>query len=235
MELRYKCQSNELYFAEKLSQLIDAVIRKRETALYNSIVLQYGDFATDEPDVTNKIKTTSTADANNRFMPTAFEDIGTTAEYTGYCGKPIVLGGRTMDKYMRAMNAGCCSLEGVDYGELASQYGMMFLNSYRADEAFGSDYFFTVAPGALQLIEWLEYEGPDGINFVDTEIYKQMVITDPATGARLDLKINLNCDGKWHVFVRSYFKLVTLPQDMFYAGDRLEGVNFVNRWVISNP
>lgn len=237
-ELKTKCMSNELYFAEKLQQTIDAVVRKRETKLFNAMELMYGGFSAGEPDVTAKVKSVATRQTNPANLDAdAMAQIGISTRYAGYCAPPVVFGGREMGDYMRKLNAGCCYTEGgYDIGGLLSQYGMAFLESYRADDSFGTDGFMTVQPGAMQLVEYLEYEGTDGqINTIDSDLLKLTVIMDPRTGARFDLKINVDCNGVYHVFVRSYFKLITLPVDMFYAGDRLNGVNFLNRFQIVNP
>jgi len=234
MELRYKCKDNELIFAEWLQQGIDVLLRKRETKLFTQLDLLRGGFPTDEPGVTLGVKSVKTQYSDGKYNPDMFAQIGTAARYMGYCGNPIVIGGRATGQYFRETAAGCCSASGINVADLAAQYGMGVLESYRADTAFGSTNFFSVAPGAAQLIEWLEFEGPDGINYFDTGVFKQMVITDPSTGARIDMKLNVDCNGKISVFLRSYFKLVALPTDLYSVGDRLAGVNFINEYVIAN-
>lgn len=238
MELREKCKSNRLYFAEKLQQAIDVIIRLREERLTNSLELMYGGFSVGEPNVAAKIKTVATRQGvgSPNLDTDALSQISVSTTYAGYCDRPIILGGREMYDYMSKLRAGCCYTDGgYDIRAMLDQYGMMFVNSMFADAAFGTDGFISFAPGAIQLIEWLEYEGPDGnLNMVDTEALKFTVITDPRTGARLDLKIVLDCFGNYSVFLRSYFKLITLPTDMYYSGDRLYGVNQLNRFRINN-
>lgn len=230
-ELRDKCKDNNTYIMEKLQQSIDVVLRKRETKLYNALALMYGNFAVGEPDVAAKIKTVQTIGADGRFSTDALEEIPTSTRYAGYCTAPIVLGGRIMGKYMKSVSAGCCAIDGINVGELALKYGMGFLESYRADSSFGVNNFMTIQPGAVQVADWLEYEGAQ----VDEGTVKLMTITDPETGVVLDLKINMDCNGNMSFFVRSYFKAISLPGDLFYVGDRLAGVNFVNKFVITNP
>lgn len=235
MDLRYTCEENTVRIARTIMQLMDVVMRKRETMLFDSVLLQYGNFAADEPDVTDKIKTVSTLDAEDRFSIDAMEDIGVATRYAMYAGLPVVIGGRTMSKYMRALAAGCCSRDGINIGELQSSYGMYFLESYRADAQWGNDYFMTLDAGAVQLLEWLEFEGPEGVNYFEMDNFKAMVLVDPRSGARFDVKIVIDCNLNINIFVRSYFKLVTLPQDLFYSTDRLSGVNWLNRYHIVNP
>jgi len=233
-ELRYKCEENTRYMAKKIQQAINVLSRKRETVLFEQLALMNGNFAVGEPNVTAKVKTVQTRDADGKFSTDMFTEIGTASRYASYCGNPIVIGGRNVGKYMREVSAGCCSMDGINVADLAAQYGMGFIESYRADDSFGDDNFFTVAPGAIQIIDWLEYEGPEGINYIDTGIYKQMVLVDPFTGYKYDVKINVDCNGNHNIFIRSYFKLISLPTDVFYSTDRLAGVNFINQYAIDN-
>lgn len=235
MELRYTCEENTVRLARTIMMLMDVVMRKRETMLFQSLLLQYGNFAAEEPDVTDKIKEVSTTDADGRFSVDAMEDIGVATRYAMYAGLPVVIGGRTMSKYMRALAAGCCSKDGINIGELTQSYGMFFLESYRADAEWGSDYFMSMDAGAVQLLEWLEFEGVNDLGFIDMGNTVAMVLSDPRSGARFDVKIVTDCNLNINIFVRSYFKLVTLPQDLFYSTDRLTGVNFLNRYEIVNP
>lgn len=236
-DLRERCQANELYVAEKIQQAIDAVLRKRESKFFTQVNLLNGKFASDFPDdviITDDTLQVATKYDDGKFNPDMLETIGSASRYNAYCSNPVIIGGYNVGKYFRAVQAGCCSLDGINIADLSAQYGRAFVESYRADSIFGKDEFMTMALGAAQVLEYLEFEGPRGINMIDTEIYKQMVVTDPSTGARLDLKMNFDC-GVWHIFVRSYAKVVALPSDVFYSGDRLSGVNFINRYKIVNP
>jgi len=235
MELRYTCEENTARIAREIMMLIDVVGRTRETLLFQSLLLQYGNYANDYPGVTNKILAVETKYSDGRYNVDAFENLGTAARWNAYCRQPFVIGGVNWGKYMRATNAGCCSKDGINVADLAAQYGMMFSESYRADAEWGLDYAMMLDPGAVQLLEWLEFEGPAGVTVFGTENFKAFTVVDPRSGARYDVKIVVDCNLTMNIFVRSYFKLVTLPQDMFYTEDRLAGVNFVNRLHIVNP
>lgn len=235
-DLIRRCESNQEYFSRTLQMLIDQVTRARETILYTDMATMGGAFSVNEPDVTDNVKDIATAYANGTLDPKGIANIVTATRYAGYMTGPIIFGGRQMGIYINELESGCCSIDGVNVAELYARYGRVFLESYRADNAFGADGFFTVAPGALQMLEWSEYEGTSGsFNFIDSDLLKQMVIIDPRTGLKYDFKMVIDCNGIASIFIRSWFKLVNLPADAFYSGDRLFGVNWINEFNINNP
>lgn len=235
-QLKKRCEENATYFQRTLQQLIDQITRARETMLYTELAAMGGAFSVNEPDVTSDVKSIPTAFVNGTLDPTGMAEIVTATRYAGYQTGPIIFGGRSMGIYFNKINAGCCSIDGVDIDKLHSQYGFAYLESYRADDAFGATSFFSVAPGAVQLLEWSEYEGDAAnLNFIDTPQLQARTIIDPRTGSKYDYKMVMDCNGKISIFVRSWFKLVNLPADAFFAGDRLEGVNWINEFVIDNP
>lgn len=234
--LKKRCQANADYAAQVIQQLIDNVTRKRESMLYADLATMYGSFSAGEPDVTLDVKSIETAFANGTLNPDGMAEMVTATRYAGYNRGPVVFNGRAMGIYFRKINAGCCSIDGVDIDQLHAQYGFVSLESYRADDAFGDDGFITVNPGAAQILEWSEYEGdPDNLNFIDTPQFKAMPIIDPRTGSKYDMKWVMDCNGKISIFIRSWFKLASLPADAWYVGDRLNGVNWINRFEINNP
>ena len=239
MHLIDKCQDNASYFADKMMQLIDVMDRTLETKLVNSLALLNGTFAVGEPDVTVKTKTVKTARASAQgsgLDTNAWVQTVQATRYAGYPTAPIVFASRAYEEYARSIQAGCCYADwGYDVSKLAADYGQAVLGGYRFDNAFGTNQYMTAAAGALQLLEWQEYEGPRGINVVDTEVYKQTVLISPRTGAKYDIKMNMDCNGKISIFARKYYKLVTMPTDVFLLDDRLSGVNRVNLFKITNP
>lgn len=234
-ELSTTCEDNSERFARTLMMLMSQVDRKMESTLFDQLLAQYGSYAVDYPGVTDKILAVQTKYSDERYNVDAFENLGTAARWNAYCSVPFVIGGVNWGKYMRATNAGCCSRDGINVAELAAQYGMIFAESYRADAQWGLDYAMMLDAGHAQLIEWLEFEGPNGINMFDMADFKAMVIVNPRNGNRYDVKITVDCNLNISIILRKYFKLATLPDDMFYAEDRLSGVNGINRLVIDNP
>lgn len=232
-ELTRRCEDNAIFFARKINQLINQLARKRETAMFSQLALLNGNFAAGIPGtIVSKTKNVSTLGADDKFSTDMFTAIGTDARYNSYCSNPIVIGGYAPGQYFREVKAGCCAADGRNVFTLAEQYGMSFLESYRADNAFGASGFMVVDKGAVQMLQYSAYEGE--LNYLDLGTLQQMSFVDPNTGIKYDIKINIDCNGIFNVFVSSWAKLVGLPNDMYYSDDRLSGVTFVNKYQIVN-
>lgn len=231
-DLAYKCEDNTRFMAMKIAQIMNQIERAIETEAFTQTATLRGNYASDFPGVTDDVLVVQTRDADDKFNTNAFVSVGSAARWNAYPSAPILVGGLQWDQYMKEINAGCCAIDGINVADLAAQYGMGFMSSYRADTAFGSGGAMMMAPGAIQFLEYLEYEGL--ANF-DLGTVQQMVIISPITGQRFDMKINIDCNGIFNIFLRKTFKLVTMPTDVFYPDDRLFGVNFVNELQITNP
>lgn len=239
-QLRYKCEQDDQYMAKLIMGMMDQLGRKIESHNFEQLFLLKGEFSTD-------IASVGTVDGSDDFavatvIPSTvnfnfdlLQKVPTATKYSGYSMPPILIGGAKLQMYLEAAKAGCCAASGINIAEIYSQYGLAAINSYRADASFGgADHFLSMEPGAVQLISWNEYEGIQGINTVDTEIYKQTILIDPKNGMKYDFKANMDCNGKWSFFLRCYSKLAGLPNDLYNSADRLEGVTFVNGFKIVN-
>lgn len=152
-------------------------------------------------------------------------------------GNVAIFGGGIMRQYAQLTQAGCCSDEGLDLGQLWSQYGYSYNYDKRVKAALGEDTeFLIVAPGALQMLNytrspWKEglpaYVG-EGSNYVHT------VIQDPATGLPFDMTVQDNC-GTVTMNLTYTGKLIGLPYDMYATGDPYDGITGVVQGIVVNP
>lgn len=231
------CQDNALWFAGRLQAMMDGLTKKMGTINAQQLALLNGNFGTGEANVNTKIKTIATrksAALGGDISYKAWANIVNAAENAGYPGAPIVFGWGEIYDYMKEIKAGCCASDGIDIGAYAAQNDLVFVADKKIRTALGGENFVMLAPGAVQLLTWLEFEGERGINVIDSEVYKQTVITDPRTGTRFDLQVKNDC-GRIIVNIKLAHKLVGMPADMFSAGDAFDGVNWVNEFAISNP
>jgi hypothetical protein len=228
------CQDNALWFAGRIQAIMDGLTKKMGTINAQQLALLTGNFGTGESGVTNDVKDIATRDADDKFILSAWAKIVFAAENAGYPGAPFLFGWGEIYQYMKEAKAGCCAVEGIDIGSYVSNNDLLFVPDKKIKTALGSENFLMLAPGAVQLLQWLEFEGERGINVIDTEVYKQTVITDPKTGYRFDLQIKNDC-GAIHVNMKLAHKLVGMPNDMFSSGDAFEGVKWVNEFSITNP
>lgn len=228
------CQDNSLWFAARLQAIMDGLTKKMGTINAEQLVLLNGNFGTGEADVNTKVKTIATRDSNGKFDLAAWAKIVFAAENAGYPGAPVLFGWGEIYQYMKEAKAGCCATQGIDIGAYVSQNDLLFIADKKIKTAATNENFIMLAPGAVQLLSWLEFEGENGINVINDEAYKQTVITDPKTGFRFDLQIKNDC-GNVIVNIKLAHKLVGLPADMYSAGDAFDGVTFVNEFAIVNP
>lgn len=228
------CKSNELWFAERIQAMIDVLVKKIGTINAEQLALLAGSFGSGETGVIGDVKTVSTKKADGTYDIDAIAEITFAAMNAGYGTTPFVFGFHELAKYMKKVAAGCCGNEGIDYGLFAAQNDLVFVPDKKITNTLGDTSFMMVAPGAVQMLSWLEFDGPDGINMINEEAYKQTIITDPKTGLRFDMQLTNTC-GEISVVLKLVHKLVGLPLDMYSVGDPFRGVTFVNEFAITNP
>jgi hypothetical protein len=228
------CEADEQYIARQIQKSIDVCIRKMASTTMGQVPALVGDFGPGvTPNGSNEL-VVATQKSNGDIDTDFIEQIAFATMDAGYCTIPYIFGYDEIHKAFRRVKAGCCSTSGLHVGEFAQQEGMAFFTDYRVNTTFGANHFFSVQPGAIQLLTYNEYMGPQGVRVIDTETYKQTVVRDPATGIPFDIMWRFDC-GVIHMQVKLAHKLIGMPTDMFFDGDRLRGVTFVNEYLITNP
>jgi hypothetical protein len=228
------CESDDSYIARQIQKMIDACIRKMATTTMGQVNALKGSFGTGVTANGSNELVVATQKSNGDIDTDFIEQIAFATMDAGYCTIPYIFGYDEIHKAFRRVKAGCCSTSGLHVGEFANQEGMAFFTDYRVKDAFGANHFFTTAAGAMQLLTYNEFVGPKGIRTIDDDTYKQTVIRDPATGIPFDFVWKFDC-GNIYVQVKLAHKLIGMPTDMFFAGDRLSGVTQVNEFLITNP
>jgi hypothetical protein len=230
------CQDNSLWFAGRIQAMMDGLTKKMGTINAQQLALLNGAFGSGEANVNTNVKTISTrvSAATGALDIRGYAKIANAAENAAYPSAPFVFGWGEIYDYMKELKAGCCATSGIDLGAYVAQNDLVFIADKKIGTALPNDNFMMVAPGAVQLLTWLEFEGARGINVIDTEVYKQTVITDPKSGIRFDLQVKNDC-GNIYVNIKLAHKLVGMPSDMFSAGDAFDGVKWVNEFAIVNP
>lgn len=229
------CEADELYIARQLQKMMDAAIRKMATTTMSQVPALKGNFGPNVATVNGSNELVVATKKSGGDIDTNFiEQISFAALDTAYCSVPYIFGYDEIHKAFKRVKAGCCATDGLNVGEFARNEGMVFMTDYRVADTFGENHFISVGAGALQLLTYNEFVGPRGLRVIDTEDYKQTVITDPATGIKFDMTWKFDC-GDIYVQLKLAHKLVGMPHDMFFVDDRLENVTFVNEYLITNP
>lgn len=232
-ELIENCKDNNWWLMRKIARGINVLDRKLDTKILTQATALVGAFAQGEADVTNDIKVVQTRKSDGTFTDDMLQEVKFALMNAGYTNRHI-FGWNETYKYFDKALSGCCGSEGIDYGDVLRRFGVTFTPDPRVETIFGTRHFFAAEAGALQLLTFNLYAGPRGINSIQTEAYTKTVIYSPNTGIPYDISIVDNC-GVWSIVIEVAAKLVGLPDDIYFTGDRKEGVTFVNEFFIQNP
>jgi hypothetical protein len=220
--------------ANKIKKIADVLERAVATQTATQGVALYGEWGsavTLDNGSDELVVSTFIGSAANKVLDyTAMTEIDLALKQTGYCAPAIIVGGSTLYKYGKNIEAGCCSDTGVDLLAKANQFGKAFMYDKRIATALASENKSLVfQAGSLALITYNEStQVPNlGANYAKFKIFS------PRTGLPIDIVMSDDCG---HISVIGYVntKLVGLPTDMYKAGDEYAGVTLVNKILVTN-
>ena len=244
-DLRAICMPNDIFVMRKLAKVVDALERRIATELVQQASFLTGSWNDDEvPNVNGLdqlvVKTKKDGDAFT-LNPFGMPEIDFALTATGYCGTPLVFGGRELYQYYRGLLAGCCADSGVNLEEMLRLYGKAVMYDPRiagAGNGFtgGQNVGVVTQPGALALLTWNEFGWNEGmpLPFTEGANYARTLITSPRLGVPLDVIVKDECPGTLTMVVSAVVKLVGIPNDIFPVGDKYRGVNFFNELLVTN-
>lgn len=232
------CQDNSRYIFETIMRLMDVLDRKVASAAATQAVAAKGKWGTEvegyytvASDFLQIATRQSGGQALNEF---ALANITQATRMANYPGMPIAFGGAEMQTYTNAVRAGCCTQYGIDLALISAQNGFGFAYDARLASALGSQLKVLVTtPGAMQWISFNLAEWNAGLTVPSGSNYAKTIAFTPA-GLPVDLTLKDDC-GNLSIVVNHTGKLVTLPTDIYEAGDKYAGVNYVNGVQIVNP
>lgn len=241
---RAACRGNFDIVNKKMLLLLNALrakvaTRMTERALghigaWPSVSATGSNISTDGGVATLKLATLKTGSSD--INPKAVEELDFAIQAANFCNGAAIFGGRTLYQYLRLMDKGCCSTQGLDLAALMASYGKGIVWDRRVQNEFGNaDYALAVAPGALQPIYYVENnDGVDealGVNWGAN--YRKQVIFDPSTGLPVDLTLSDNC-GNISIIMETVVDVVGMPSDLFAPSDYMAGVNWVAKIKVVN-
>lgn len=231
------CKDNPAIFAEKVQRLIDAVVRRTATHITTTAAALMGGWDSSVSVTANGGKNwleLATLDADGKINPLAFEDLDLAVMQSAFCAPPVVFSGTTFYKYARAMQAGCCSAQGLDLQAIREQYGKAVVYDRRVQATLSADKAWVVQPGALQIVTYnLADQGLGSGEVLSGSNYRKMTVFDPQSGLPVDILIKDDC-GNVSVVARANAKITALPTDIFAPGDNLAEVNFFAGLLVNN-
>ena len=232
LEISKICDSGEFYYAKLLGEMFDACAREIETRAILGTSLLTGKFATNDTDGVNPAGTLKTVvfDTGGTFDLEAYKEMVFTAKQAQYNGIPYVFGSNATTKYMTEVAAGCCATDGIDIWEFARVNELVYFDTLgRVDTNWGAGEWFMLAAGAVQAIWHNRFVGFAPLNISTDDFHSMGVIVDPVRNIPYDVRITENC-GTLTIEVGLAVTVVGLPTDMFPAGDRLDGVTYINNF-----
>jgi len=231
------CQDNNVYFLESVMRLMDVIDRKIASVAASQAVGAIGTWGTDVEDffpMTGDCLEVNTINGVNEVNPFALADITQATQMALYPSAPIAFGGAAMQRYANAVKAGCCTQNGIDLLAISQQNGFGFAYDSRIASAFEDQtHALVTTAGAIQ---WLSYNLAEwNSNFTPSvgNGYARTIAFTPS-GVPVDLTLKDDC-GNLSVIITATGKIVTLPTDIYEAGDKLSGVNYVNCVSVVNP
>lgn len=230
------CQENSRYVLESIMRLMDVLDRKVASAAAVQAVAAIGNWGTDVENfytVSSDCLVVPTINGNQP-NPFAIADIQQATRMANYPSAPIAFGGAAMQRYANAMAAGCCSQYGINLLEITQQNGFGFAYDSRLAAAQGSqNKALITTAGAIQWLSFNLAEWNTGITPVAGSNYSKTLLFTPA-GLPVDLTMKDDC-GNLSIVLTATGILATLPTDIYEAGDKFAGVNYVNCVSIVNP
>lgn len=229
-DLINRCEDDEAWFARQIQNGIDVICRKLDTKCIQQAALLRGDF----PDGGNSDSIhVATKNSSGIYVPDAIEKIPFEFMQMDYMGSVALFSGsEKFYNYFNSQAGMCCnSTFGVDLPSLFRSKNLVPMFDRKVETLVGTDEIIAMAPGALQLLTYLQFRGMQAIS---TDVYKQGTVMDPFSGLMFDYLAKFDC-GSWNFQLKLSAEVVAMPQDMFCADDRMHGVTWVNGFKIVNP
>lgn len=230
------CEDNETFIEGAILNLMNGILKRLDQEYSTLLSALTGNFAQGETNVVADVKTVQTLQSGGiNTDPNGIIDIEFASDNMSYCGgTTYIIGWNEITKYMRRLDLGCCSDGGLDIGDLSRTNSRVYIGDRNVETDLGTNHFYTMAAGAVQPLFWNKFEGARGINVVDTETDKSTVLFHPQFNVPFDFIWHRDCQDI-HIQLKLQYDVVGMPSDMFFGGDVLDGVTFVNDYVITNP
>ena len=229
---------NGSYFLARLRFHLEWLDRLVAEKTAQEAALQVGKFrSTVGPVNANDFLEISTQLANGNPNPTAIHQIKTAARKTGYGTAPVVFAD-DLFTYAEFNNlTGCCAESGNDLARAISAMGIAVLYDDFISQALGgSSLSYMTELGASQLLTHSTAQRLDGTILRQLPAHSNYVTIQLLTPAGLPADVTISDDcGQISIIPTVTSKLITLPEELFAAGDEYEGVNYTNGISIIAP
>lgn len=224
-QIRTLCESGQEFWQKILFGKFNSLMRTMNATLIPQFVLGAGDFWNGD------VGPNSYAFLNNdtgMVQPdlNGEVDMMTDIENTGMTGRPIIVGGGNIDKYVKLSKYGCCNSGGLDNAMTADFdfYRDQFMDGILSN-ASENNMFFAFAPRSAQLLTKPYNKGQFAKVGSD---FTFGTLTDPRTGIEYDFELFYDkCSPRGYKMRLSLrYGLWQLPLDMFKSTDDRYRINY---------
>lgn len=235
-DFREACASSPEIVGRKIAAMINVLDRKVATDMTSQAVALVGNWNLNVENVTDdylQVQTLKTGTSD--VSPAAFEDISAAIMLNSNTAGAAIFSGTTLWKYMRLLEKGCCSTDGIDLGAVLNSFGMSIMFDLRVQKALNKNKAIAIQPGSLQVVTYNECTNDVGeaLGVTVGANYQKQCIFHPVSGLPIDLTLSDDC-GNISIFARATVKACGLPTDLFAPGDDMEGVTWVNGITVAN-
>jgi len=237
-DLEDQCEDDPSFFAKQVMRAMDVLVRKMDRDCVEQAFALVGAFAGGQTDP-EAIQTAKGAACCDGKVTTLIEEVSYEYAEMEWENSIIAFGGDFEWKsYWDSLSVACCTDLGENLNAMMNKFQIVpFYDRNIRDYATEDLGFLAMIPGSLQLFTFNEFKGAKGIRIIDDDSVKQGTLMHPNPeyyGLEFDYYAEYTC-GKWVFQLKLAHELDAAPDDMFFAGDRLSGVNFVTEWYIDNP
>jgi hypothetical protein len=239
----FSCTSNAEYFSMEVADMLDVMDRKVASQLTNEAVVLAGNWSASIPTGNGYGQVNAQDELVLRTMTAAdvpylmtWPRLQNALNDSGMGGSVLVSGGGAWREYFQASQAGCCSTQGIDLGQMFSNNGYAFVHDYRLERALGSfNKGMVFMPGAIQVVNWTRAGWRDGLPGTVQEgaNYYHTAIASPRLGLAYDLTLTDDC-GVLGIALQFTGKLIGMPVDAYATADMYYGTTGVTKIIAVN-
>jgi hypothetical protein len=207
---------------EEILMDLDAMRQKLNSNFKSALALNIGNYV--GGDASKNF--TVIKEADHAVVYTGWNVLKQELRKIGMSGKPMLFGGGKIDLAMSALGIGCCNNAGQDIAAIKRDN---FFNYYAdftdlESDLGDDDAFIMYYAKAIQFLQYNKYVGTYARPIGNME---RGTMPDPyIPGLIYDIRFKPNeCGEYYDLYINSDHDFYFAPDNMFKAGDRLEGVN----------
>jgi hypothetical protein len=218
------CQDDVTYIAETVEISLAAIRDRMAQRLAEDSVAALGKWAANVQNVTADSLIVQAFIDNQTYRPnpSAWIDLDMALKLSGF-GLSGIFGDQVLVKAAAAASVGGIASFGINLRDTLEKYGKGVMYDQFVEDALTASGQSSIAQGlgAVQMAFYAKYANPVAVKRDDSSM--AYVIQDPVYGYPIDARFHWDCD-KLKVKLIVTPQTLTLPDDLFKVGDRMEGV-----------